>query len=189
MFLSKRSNGLYYVWFFDRDGKRQKVSTGTKLKQEATRFLVDFAQKQRSEQAQPAPLKLSQFTQDFLAYSACVHAPKTSQVYATALQEFRLIVGDLLLSEVTPRMIEEFIRAKQRSVTDATARTYFTHLSAAFEKGRQWHHIATNPFKEAKKPSVAEAVPVFLTEEEFNRLLANVIDGDLRALFIASRRM
>jgi integrase len=186
MTLSKRSNGLYYVWYIDRDGKRKKISTGTKLKQEATRFLVDFAHKQKAQEAQPAPLTLSQFTQEFLAHSACVHAPKTSQVYATALQEFRLIVGDLLLSEVTPRTIEEFIRAKHRSVTDATVRTYFTHLSAAFETGRQWHHIATNPFKEAKKPGVAEAVPVFLTEEEFNRLLANVVDGQLRDVFIAA---
>ena len=186
MTLSKRSNGLYYVWYIDRDGKRKKISTGTKLKQEATKFLFEFANKQRARESQPTPLKLSQFTQEFLAHSACVHAPKTRQVYATALQEFRFIVGDLFLSEVTPRTIEEFIRAKQRSVTDATARTYFTHLSAAFETGRQWHHIATNPFKEAKKPGVAEAVPVFLTEEEFNRLLANVIDGDLRALFIAA---
>ena len=62
MFLSKRSNGLYYVWFFDRDGKRQKVSTGTKLKQEATKFLVEFAHKQKSQESQPAPLTLSQFT-------------------------------------------------------------------------------------------------------------------------------
>lgn len=186
MTLSKRSNGLYYVWYIDRDGKRQKISTGTKLKQEATKFLVDFAHKQRAEEAQPAPLKLSQFTQEFLAHSACVHAPKTRQLYATALKELSRFLGDPLLSEVTPRVIEEFIHTKQRSVADATVRTYFTHLSAAFETGRQWHHIATNPFKEAKKPGVAEVVPVFLTEEEFNHLLANVIDAQLRDVFIAA---
>jgi hypothetical protein len=107
MTLSKRSNGLYYVWYIDWDGKRKKISTGTKLKQGATKFLVDFAHKQKSQESQPTPVTLSQFTQEFLAHSACVHAPKTSQVYVTALQELSRHVGNTFLSEVTPRVGRE----------------------------------------------------------------------------------
>jgi integrase len=186
MFLSKRTNGIYYLWYEDLQGGRRKLSTGKRLKSEATKVLLEFARKQQESSPKTSPLTLSRFAAQFLAHSKCVHAPKTTQLYATALAELGRFLGDLLVPDISPRQIEEFLRAKQASVSAATVRTYFTHLSAAFEKARQWHNVAANPFKEAMKPRVAETVPVFLTEEEFGRLLANVIDGELRDAFIVA---
>ena len=42
MFLSKRSNGIYYLWYFDDSGKRHKVSTGCQLKSDALKFVQRF---------------------------------------------------------------------------------------------------------------------------------------------------
>ncbi|MCU7495028.1 MAG: hypothetical protein HF314_03750 [Ignavibacteria bacterium] len=41
MFLSKLYNGNYYIYFYKEDGKKSKVSTHTKLKSEANKFLAD----------------------------------------------------------------------------------------------------------------------------------------------------
>jgi len=38
MFLSKRSNGVYYLWFNDESGKRCKISAKTHSKPEAQKF-------------------------------------------------------------------------------------------------------------------------------------------------------
>jgi len=35
MFLSKRSNGVYYLWYYDEGGKKRKLSTKTHSKPEA----------------------------------------------------------------------------------------------------------------------------------------------------------
>jgi hypothetical protein len=39
MFLSERSNGVWYLWFDDELGRRHKVSTHCNLKSDALKFL------------------------------------------------------------------------------------------------------------------------------------------------------
>jgi hypothetical protein len=41
MFLSKR-NGVYYLWYEDESGRRQKVSTRSKVKRDALAFVRAF---------------------------------------------------------------------------------------------------------------------------------------------------
>jgi len=44
MFLSKRPNGVYHLFYTRADGKRSWISTKTKLKSEANKFLVSLLQ-------------------------------------------------------------------------------------------------------------------------------------------------
>ena len=44
MFLSKCSNGVYYLFFRDELGKRRAVSTRHRLKADAVKFLQAFKQ-------------------------------------------------------------------------------------------------------------------------------------------------
>ena len=183
MFLSKRANGIYYLWYEDDQGVRRKLSTGRRLKSEATKVLLKFARKQQESRPKTSPLSLSQFAAEFLAHSKCVHAPKTTQLYVTAFAELGRCLGDLQVTDICPRRIEEFLRAKQESVSAATVRTYLTHLASAFETGREWRYLSSNPFKHVKKPKLPEAVPAFPSEADFCRLLGHVNDPDLRDVF------
>jgi hypothetical protein len=49
MFLSKRSNGSYYLFYFDDLGKRHKVSTHSTRKSDALKFLQAYKQGQQSK--------------------------------------------------------------------------------------------------------------------------------------------
>jgi len=42
MFLSKASNGNYYVYYTKSDGKKTRISTKSKKKSEAIRFVSEF---------------------------------------------------------------------------------------------------------------------------------------------------
>ena len=46
MFLSRR-NGIYYLWYTDEAGRKQKVSTRVSSKSEAVKFLRDFRLKSK----------------------------------------------------------------------------------------------------------------------------------------------
>jgi hypothetical protein len=61
MFLSKRSNGVYYLWFDDELGRRHKVSTRCTLKTDALKFIQQF--KQAEKQKKINRVLLSQFTE------------------------------------------------------------------------------------------------------------------------------
>jgi len=60
MFLSRRSNGIYYLCYVDGLGKKHKTSTGSTRKAEALKFLQQFHQgelKQRLKVKQKGVVK------------------------------------------------------------------------------------------------------------------------------------
>jgi len=108
MFLSKRSNGVYYLWFIDESGKKRKVSTGCYLKSEALKFLQEFNQSQETRKVQFKNIPLSQFKQGFLQYSQTVHRSNTQRLFRIALTEFSRIISDIPLQNIGFRDIEHF---------------------------------------------------------------------------------
>ncbi len=65
MFLSKR-NGIYYLWYTDCNGKKQKISTRTSRKREAVRFLDTFQPEDPPERN--STVLLSNFTHRLFDY-------------------------------------------------------------------------------------------------------------------------
>ena len=56
MFLSKRrSNGIYYLWYEDDLGRRQKVSTRCARKSDALKVLRDFKGKDQQQKLRRVP--------------------------------------------------------------------------------------------------------------------------------------
>ncbi len=82
MFLSKHKNSLFYVYYEDVDGKRNKVSKKAKLKSGANEFLSKFQEelKLRAER-KLVPIALSEFKIEILRHSESVHSPKATSNY------------------------------------------------------------------------------------------------------------
>lgn len=60
MFLSKRGS-TWYLYFRDSSSQRQKVSTHTRVKSEATKFLIAFKRDARESQNKVRHISLSNF--------------------------------------------------------------------------------------------------------------------------------
>jgi site-specific recombinase XerD len=183
MFLSKRSNGVYYLWFWDESGKRSKVSTKTHSKPEAQRFLSEFIQKGKEQKSRQSTILLSQFQAEFLTYSTSNHSPKTTRSYKTAFREFIRIVGDKGIRNVTVRDIEQFLSVKKQEASERTARAYFVTLASAYQTAIRWKYLHTNPFRSVEKPRLPEKLPVYLSKDAFRTLQSVTEDSDLRELF------
>jgi len=89
MFPSKRSNGIYYLWFDNELGCRQKVSTCCTRKSDALKFLQSFRENVHQRRATPHRTSLSHFAEDYLTYCKSVLAPKSVESARTSLHEFR----------------------------------------------------------------------------------------------------
>ena len=80
--LSKRSNGFYYIYYNTPERKVTSLSTRTKYKAEAVKFLSDFKTELKNRNAQKLEsISLSSFIQSFLSYSKTVHTAKTVRGY------------------------------------------------------------------------------------------------------------
>ena len=117
MTLSKRSNGIYYLWYHDESGKRRKVSTGCTRKSDALRFVRELTRK-----PPPQRMRLSEFASTYSDYSVGVHTKKTHEGALLALSQLERIVGDVYLDYLSVRQIEVFLATKQKEASDWTAR-------------------------------------------------------------------
>lgn len=191
MFISKRKNGIWYVFWFDENGRRCKTSTGTKLKSEALKFLSTFNPKRTGKENTGtqentvgySPL-LSGFMNEFIEYSNTIHTIKTTQHHRTALREFIRIAGDRRLNDITVRDIERFIGQKKTEASNYTAIKYLSALRSSFETAVRWKLITENQFLHVSRPKVAESRPVYFTAEQFEKLLKVIYDPEIRDISI-----
>jgi integrase len=165
MFLSKRSNRVYYLWYYDESGRKRKVSTNTHSKPEAQHFLKDFIQNGKERKSRLSTIPLSQFQVEFLSYSASTHSPKTTRAFLTFFREFIRIVGDKPVRFVSVRDIEQFRSVKKGEASDTTARMYFVTLASAFQTAVRWKYLHSNPFRQVEKSRLPERLPVYLSKD------------------------
>ena len=138
--LQKRGN-LWYVWFVDDDGRRQRKSTGCSKKSDAQEYMTKFIRGEVEQKAKLTNITLSAFQTEFIAYRKDRQTQKTVASDRSALREFEKYVGNKQLRIITLRDIETFLGYKQRK-SAATARRLFVHLSAAFQTALRWRYLA-----------------------------------------------
>lgn len=183
MYLSKRDNGIWYVWHYDENGRKLKRSTKAKTKSEALKFLQRF-KIELEDKKHPAPknVTFSALVDEFLSYSKGVHTEATQKHFRTASNEFARHMGNPKLRSVDVRDLERFLAVKQSEASRWTARRVYIALASMFQKAVQWGYIESNPFRGIKRPTPPERRPLHFSKEELNALLASLRDPQLKIL-------
>lgn len=183
MHISKRENGIYYVWYSDDNGRKIKRSTKAKTKSEALRFLQRF-KTERAQRSNPAPrhVSFSTLVDEFLTYSKSVHTEATQRHFLTASREFQRHLGNLKLKEISVRDLERFLAVKQEESSRWTARRVYIALASMFEKAREWGYLDENVFRKIKRPTPPERRPIYFSTDELKALLASLEAPDLKIL-------
>lgn len=184
MYLSKRSNGRYYIYYNKPDGKRTCISTKTKFKSEATKFLSEFEKelKQRSLKRN-IPITLKDFKERFLDYSASIHSDKHTKSIRTTFNEFGKVIGNPSLLDLNKNILQSYFEQRLKRVSAYAVKRDIANFSSAFNWAISKNYINENPCKGIKKPKLPERLPHFFTEEQFEQLIDVVDDAELRDLF------
>jgi integrase len=178
MFLSKIKNGYYYVYYIDEQGRRNKISTKTKLKSEARKYLITFQSTfSKRKRVKLQPITLKQFRWNFLKHSESYHSWKTTLDYKSTFNELEKYFGDIMLTDFNQRSIEEFIQMKIRKVSLHTGRRHLINIKAMLNKAVAYGYIESSPAKNIKRIKLPERLPLFFTEDQFKKLI-KVIDND-----------
>ena len=183
MFLSKRSNGYWYIWFYDEHGRKHKLSTKCRQKSDALRFLSGF-KLELENQKHPAPKDVffKTVVEEFMVFSVGVHTEATQAHFRTAAREFQRHLGNPRIREISVRDLERFFAAKQEEASRWTARRIYIALASMFEKAREWSYIDQNPFRSVKRPTPPQRTPIFFTTTELKTLLSSIKDPQLAIL-------
>ena len=192
MFLSKDSRGIYFLFFVDNQGKRRKVSTHSRIKSDATKFLQSFKLDEYKQRQRAQNRPLDDFIVEYSTYAKGVYASGTVYLQKLALEQLRESVGNLPIRNISPRHIDihksELIQ-KVKSNLDpilnpVTINQRLSKLKAVFNTAMRWNMITENPVKGIQPLSVPERAPSFFSREDFQKLLSVIKEGWLRELVV-----
>jgi len=182
MYISKnKKSGIYYIYYRKDDGKKTRVSTRTKLKSEAMRYLTDFDKRLKISIQQPS-FTMEQLKSKYLGVIEITHTKNSWRNSRQALEKFITVVGsDVEVKDISRSMAESFIltiyqRAKY------TASLYLRNLKAVFNRAIDWGYIDKNPFKGIKL-SIPENNPVFINKKELNMIVKKEPDPVLAMIY------
>ena len=182
--LSKRSNGFYYI-YYDAAGKRTCISTKTKFKADANKFLSDFKEeiKKRNEQ-KLISLPLSKFISEFIDFSKTIHTAKTVKAYNQSLNFLEKYFGDVLLSDITNSKVIKYFENRIKTSSIYQARKDLICFSSCFNYAVKQKYILENPCKGIKRFKIPEKQPMFFSETDFEILLRIIDNPDIKDLVI-----
>ncbi|HEY6190862.1 MAG TPA: tyrosine-type recombinase/integrase [Bacteroidota bacterium] len=182
MFLSKRSNGVYYLWYTDDLGKKHKVTTGERLKSGALNFLQQFRQQQAESAKRWNHKLLSEFIQDFLPYAEGNYSHRTVIIYKAVLKRLQAFAGDCRVVSISPQHIDTFKTERLRQVSPVSVNIELRTLRAAFNTAVRWNIIGANPLSKMQLVTVPEQSPSFFTKTDFQKLISVIREKWLREM-------
>ena len=180
MYLIRRKNGTYYVQFIDPNTNlKRRISTGTKSKSEAFKFLRNFDPGLPNEKD---VLRISRFRDEYLRYVNNNKSKKYIKSIGLSFRQLLRYCKDIPLQDLNAKSLDQFI-SQRVSNSPAAAVLYFRTLKAALSKAVVWGYIDENPFKKIKPPKLKKSLPVFISKSEFEMVLNHTKATMLKELY------
>jgi integrase len=95
-------------------------------------------------------------------------------LYGYALRDLIRLIGDHPLKEYTPQMVEQFKVKRLEEVSDVKVNIDFRTLRAAFSLAVRWGLIPENPFKKCRQLRIPFRRPVYLTPDEYQKVVSSI---------------
>lgn len=185
MFLSKRGNGVYTLYYQNEKGKRTSISCKTKLKSEANTFLSEFSTKLKLRNQQKViPITLRAFLWEYLKYSENIHSPNTTLSIISTVNKLNEYFKDKNINDITLNEFTDYIYYRLKTSSMYVANREIAYLSAMFNWGIKRKYLTSNIIRDIKKIRIPQKQPNFFTKPEFDKLISITENKDLIDLFI-----
>lgn len=181
MFLSKRQNGIYYIFYSDCiTGKRKKITTKSKKKSDALKFLMDFTQR-NSVKIESKPIvyieRLSDLKNEILKNISLNLSKSTLQIYLRVFKELIRALNNKRVEDITQSDLERFKSIRLEKIKKTTINIEVRTIKAIFNLGNRMNIINVNPSKNFNQMITPEKEMLSMNQEEIQKLI-NVIDEE-----------
>ena len=176
MFLSKRQNGIYYLYITDENtGKRKMISCNTKYKPEAMKFLSNFKTKSKNlhKKISANVLRLSDLQNEVLKYVSDNLRKSTCQIYIRVFKDMLRIISNKPLQLIRIADIENYKSLRLKEVAQTTVNIELTTIKAIFNYAIRFNWINVNPCISIKKLSIPQKERLCFNDIEIKLILSN----------------
>jgi len=175
MFLSKRQNGIYYLFINDEhSGKRKVVSCMTKNKSKALKFLATYnSQSEIKIKKSTSPkFTLHDLQTEVLKFVSDNLRRSTGLIYIRVFKHMFKIIGNKQLKQITTNDIENYKSVRLRVVNKTTVNIEFTTIKAIFNIGIRFNLLESNPCKSVKKFTIPQKERLCFNDLEISLILS-----------------
>jgi len=178
MRLFQRENGIWYVEF----KRGHKKSLRTRNKAEALRLFNKLKREYLAGRLlvlkEGTKVPFSQFTHEYLDWVKNNRSEETFTKARHVLNRFREVVGDLYLTAITKRHIDEYVNHLLNCrLSKVTVNVHIRTLKAALSKAVEWEYLKENPMRGYKQLKVQQKPPRFLLPQDIAKV-EEVIDKE-----------
>ncbi|MCX6138696.1 MAG: site-specific integrase [Ignavibacteriales bacterium] len=179
-YLTKRNNGIYYVGWHEGDKLRWKTTKCNK-KSDAISFLNSF--KVEEIDADVIPL-LSELWQLYSTTKVQCIRTRTIEGYQSAVKSFITLCGDKQLDKYSLQDVEQFKHFHlSRGLSPHTVNISYRAVKTLFNFGIRHEYILKSPFSKSSQIKTPQRLPVYMSSEDFQKLLSVVDEQILRDIF------
>ena len=182
-YLVKEKTSPYYQVYFIRDGRRTKKSTKEKTKSEALKFLTRF--KEKMNQKRIIPKIFVEFEREYISWISDTHSKSyLEKSVKLAFRLFNDFVGkDIFLTDISANVADRFF-SFTFSRAEYAARLYLRTLKSAFNTAIRWGLVETNVFTKIKAPKAFKTFPLYIKQDELQRICNETKEFYLKNLFL-----
>jgi integrase/recombinase XerD len=179
-YLTKRSNGIYYIGWKEGEKIRWK-STKCDKKSDAIHYLQSFKVDEIDIEETPFLTELwKKYNQ-----TQVQHIRRTTiQSYELALKSFVTVCGDKQIDKYTLQDVERYKQYHlSRNLSASSVNIYYRSIKVIFNFGVRNEFISKTPFSKSSQIKVPQRMPLYLTAEDLQQLLSVVQEQVLKDIF------
>lgn len=185
MFLAKRSNGIYQIYFINKNGKRTSKSTGCKKKSDALKVLSKFKDEiDLQNSTELISISFSKMIWEFLKHAESIYTSKSIKNFRNTFRFAQDYFGDIDLDKMNDVLIRRYLDKRLRDSSIYQARKDKINLSSLFTRAIEWGYLTDNPCRKIKNYKLPEKQPIYFSKEEFNNLLSCIESIDLKDIVV-----
>ncbi len=181
MYLSNRNKSkIYYVYYINPStGKYTRISTKTKSKPEALKFLSDFQnniklKNERAEMLRNKVYYISDLQREVIRYVSDNMSKSNMKLYVTLFKNILEFLGNVPINLITAQDIERYKSERLLNVSKATVNKDLTVLKAALNIALRFNWIKENPANNVKKVIISEKERLCFEPEQIKLILNNI---------------
>lgn len=187
MYLSNKCKSkVYYIYFTNSlTGKYTRVSTRTKSKPEAVKFLSDFKNNlktriERAEQEKSKVHYISDLQAEVIKYVSDNMSASNTKLYKTLFKNILEFFGDVPINLITFKDIELYKGKRLETVSKASVNKDLTILKSALNIAISFNWIKQNPAKNVKKVILSEKERLCFEPEQIKLVLNNINNESIK---------
>lgn len=182
MFLFKRK-GIYQLEYFDEvENRKKRVSTKSRLKPDALKYLIEFKQKLNSN-SKAKFISLTDFKEEYCNYIEKNHSKSYLADVKCTFDALIKSIDNLPLSKLNTRLLEKFL-LDSFNITKYGAKHHYNNLRAAFNKAVFWGYLDANPMQKIHLPKIPQSFPAFINKDELDSIIQKTKNKDLKDFFL-----